>query len=352
MRGDEIADAMRMRSIVLTALVCSLSPGLAGAQTGSGPFGSTYTISNLAPGIHTLTWTIPPGSPAIGNSTFIIGEDDVVVVDSGFSKRAGEAILAGLRTLTGKPVSYVINTHWHGDHVFGNQVFKANFPSARFVAHPNTRQRIITGEIDYRAANRPKVAARIEELQSKSSPTKQEAVELLQARNQMEAWEGDYVLPDLLIESRLTVLQGARAIEILHLGLANTQGDVVVHLPAERIAISGDMAITPIQFAFSSSPRAWIQTLDRLAALDVTTLVPGHGLPQTGKQFIRDLQTMLATVVEQVDAGKKAGLDLDRLKATVKVTPPPGSIYEKASAAALDRLFRIPAIESAFAEVK
>jgi cyclase len=340
-----------MRAPILFSLVLVLAtPAMASAQSGTGPYNNSYIINKLTPDVYTLTWALTPGSPAIGNSTFIIGDADVVVVDSGFSRSAGEAILGALRQITTKPVSMVINTHWHGDHIFGNQVFRAAFPSARFAAHAATRDGIITGESDYRDANRPKVAARRAELLAKAVRSDDENRELARTEWQIDAWQGDYVLPELLVDQHLTVMQGARRIELLHLGHANTKGDLVIHLPAERIVISGDMAITPVPFGFFSSPRPWIQTLDRLAALDAATIVPGHGPAQANVQFIRDLQAMLKSVVEQVDAGVKAGLDLEGLKKSVTLVPPAGSVYEKTNPASLDRNFRIPLIESAFRE--
>jgi glyoxylase-like metal-dependent hydrolase (beta-lactamase superfamily II) len=343
---------MPMRtSIVIIAVVVSWS-SFASAQSGDGPYGNKYTINKLTPDVYTMTWALTPGSPAIGNSTFIIGDQDVVVVDTGFSKSAGEVILGALRAITPRPVSLVINTHWHGDHIFGNQVFRTAFPGARFVAHPETRAGIITGEIEYRAENQHKTVARIAELRAKATRTETEGRELRLAEWQIDAWQGDYVLPDLLVDRHLTVMQGNRRIDVVHLGDANTRGDLVVQLPAERVAISGDMAITPVPFAYFSSPRAWIRTLDALAALDVDTIVPGHGPAQTSRQFIRDLQAMLRSIVEQVDAGLKAGESLDALKAGVKLVAPAGSVYEKISPASLDRNFRIPAIESAVKEAK
>ncbi|MGE0862253.1 MAG: MBL fold metallo-hydrolase [Vicinamibacterales bacterium] len=339
---------MRATAFLIGLAVCI--PGLASAQTGSGPYNSTYTITQLADGVHTLTWTTPPGSPAISNSTFIVGKDDVVLIDTGLSRGAGEAILEGLRRVTAKPVSTVINTHWHGDHIFGNQVFRRAFPAARFVAHAATRDGIITGEVDYRDVNRPKMEARLKELRAQAKRSEAEDRELSRAEMQIEVWQGDYVLPDVLIDQKLTIMQGRRRIDVLHLGSANTPGDVVIHLPADRVVINGDMAITPIQFAFFSAPRAWIQTLDRLAALDAAMFVPGHGPVQRDARFIADLQAMLRSVVGQVDAGLKEGLDLEALKTRVKVAPPAGSVYEKATPAALDRLFRVPAIESAVKE--
>lgn len=341
-----------MRTAWMSAALALLLSPQAFAQSGDGPYGNKYSLTKLTPDVYTLTWALVPGVPAIGNSTFIIGDTDVIVVDTGFSRSAGEAILGGLRQVTDKPVSLVINTHWHGDHIFGNQVFRAAFPSARFVAHPETRAGIITGELDYRTANRPAIEARLAELRKKAERTPDEARELTRAEWQIDAWQGDYVLPELLVDRHLTVMQGTRRIEIRHLGLANTKGDLVVHLPAERIVISGDIAITPVPFGFFSSPRAWIGTLDHLAAIDAATIVPGHGEPQTSRQFIKDLQGMIASVVAQVDAGVKAGLDVEGLKKTVTLTPPDGSIYSRPSAAALDRNFRIPLIESAVRELK
>jgi cyclase len=340
----------RMRTALVSICLVVAAPALAPAQSGTGPHNTTYAITKLADGIFTLTWTIPPGSPAISNSTFIVGDDDAMVIDTGLSRAAGEAILAGLRQVTDKPVSTVINTHWHGDHIFGNQVFKRAFPAARFVAHRATRENIITGEVDYRDANRPAMEARIQQLRALTARTEAEARELARAEMQIEVWQGEYVLPDVLVEQQLTLMQGRRRVDLLHLGHANTPGDLVIHLPAERIAINGDMAITPVPFAFFSSPRAWIKTLDRLAALDATTFVPGHGPVQGDKRYIADLQTMLRSVVDQVDAGLKEGLDLEALKARVKLTAPAGSVYEKATAESLDRNFRVPAIESAVKE--
>lgn len=344
--------AMNVRTIlVLVGLLTGLA-GVGSAQTGDGPYRSTYTITTLASGVHTLTWAVPAGSPAISNATFLVGDDDVVVVDTGLSRGAGEVILQGLRRVTDKPVTMVINTHWHGDHIFGNQVFRRAFPNARFVAHAATRDGIVSGEVEYRESNRPKMEARSQELRAKAVRTEAENLELSRADRQMEVWQGEYVLPDLLIDQRLTIMQGQRRIEVLHLGRANTPGDVVIHLPAERVVINGDMAITPVQYAFFSAPQAWLQALDRLAALDAGMYVPGHGPVQHDKRFIADLQTMLRSVVDQVTAGLKDGLDLEGLKTRVKVSPPAGSVYEKASANAHERQFRIPAIESAFKELR
>lgn len=343
----------RTRSLAATAAAVWTAIAPAGAaQTRSvSLYGNTYSVSEVAPDVHTLTWNITPGAPAIGNSTFIVGPTDVIVVDTGLSKAAGEIAVAALRHITAKPVSFVVTTHWHGDHHFGNQAFRAAFPAARFVAHANTYDGIVTGEIEDRDEHRPPMLARVATLRAQSSRTPVEQAELDNSQLQIDVWEGDYVLPDVLVsDGGLVLRQGERRVEVRYLGAANTTGDLVVVVPKDRIVINGDIAITPVPFAFLCSPRAWIATLDRLLALDARIYVPGHGPAQTDGRFVRDLQTMLRSLVDQVDDGLRAGLDEATLKARVVVTPPPGSVYATLKPSTLDRNFRVPGIESAIKE--
>ena len=137
-----------------------------------GPYNNTYTINEArARRVYTLTWALTPGAPAIGNSTFIVGERDVIVIDTGLSRSGGEAILAGLRQVTDKPVSMVINTHWHGDHIFGNQVFRNAFPAARFVGIPRRARASSPAKsiIAMLTVRRP--SARIAELRARAART-------------------------------------------------------------------------------------------------------------------------------------------------------------------------------------
>jgi len=107
-------------------------PILASAQ-------SQLEVVKVADGVYAALRKEPPGLTTNANSVFIINEEDVVVVDTTLTPGTARELLAAIRKLTSKPVKYVINTHWHDDHIVGNQVFRAAFPAAEFIAHANTR---------------------------------------------------------------------------------------------------------------------------------------------------------------------------------------------------------------------
>jgi glyoxylase-like metal-dependent hydrolase (beta-lactamase superfamily II) len=98
---------------------------------------------------------------------------------------------------------------------------------------------------------------------------------------------------------------------VLHLGKGNTEGDLVVWLPRERLLFSGDLLVEPIPYGFGSFPAAWIEVLDRVAALGAEVIVPGHGEPMRDLAYLRRLQAVLREVRAQVGASVARGLDLD-----------------------------------------
>ena len=103
-----------------------------------------FEIVKVAEGVYAAIRKEPPGLTVNGNSIFIINDDDVIVVDTTLTPGSARAELAALRKLTSKPVRYVINTHWHDDHIMGNQVYRDAFPGVEFIAHARTREYLPT----------------------------------------------------------------------------------------------------------------------------------------------------------------------------------------------------------------
>ena len=120
-----------------------------------------FEVQKIGEGVYAVIRTYPPGLMVDGNSAFIVGEDDVMVVDAPESSRE---ILEAIRKLTPKPVRYVINTHWHDDHITGNQVYRDAFPGVEIVGHAKTREYLPTTGVANRQKmleGAPKVVARI-----------------------------------------------------------------------------------------------------------------------------------------------------------------------------------------------
>ena len=93
-----------------------------------------FTVEKIAEGVYAVIRTEPPGYLFQSNSTFIVCDSDVIVVDPQFTLAATKEVIAALRTITSKPVTYVINTHSHEDHVVGNQVYRDEYPGVKFIA--------------------------------------------------------------------------------------------------------------------------------------------------------------------------------------------------------------------------
>ena len=119
-------------AVVLSLLVAS---GVSGAQP---PSPSEYEVVKLAEGVYGFMWKAVPISPE-PNVLIVVNDDDVLVVDADMFPSSAKTIVQEIRKLTPKPVRYLVNTHWHDDHVFGNATFKDAWPGVHVIGHMNTR---------------------------------------------------------------------------------------------------------------------------------------------------------------------------------------------------------------------
>jgi glyoxylase-like metal-dependent hydrolase (beta-lactamase superfamily II) len=260
-----------------------------------------------------------------GNALFIVNDRDVVVVDTGLLPTSTRRMIGELRKLTDKPVRYVVNTHWHDDHVNGNGVYRDAFPGVQVLAHVNTRTDHIEQTIEPRQANLDRMAegmdryskwlqtglddagksideARRKRIEEFIGPVR-DGIAQLRANKDSPA--------DLTIDSKLVLERGARTIEILYLGLGNTRGDLVVLLPKERIVATGDLLVFPIPFMFGSYHEAWPETLDKLAALPADTLFLMHGAPQRDRDYLRKVQALLRDINARAKTTAATALPVD-----------------------------------------
>ncbi len=275
----------------------------------------TVELRALAPDVYLVQRPEPLREPVEPNALFIVNANDVIVCESGGAPIVAERSIALIRSVTDKPVSHVINSHWHGDHNLGNQVYRAEFPEVRIVAHPETLAAMTGPPMAYVQRYVPMLTGLIEEWSAEQAKGELSArrAELLPSIVLMkdELARTTIVPPDLLVSDRLVLERGAREIQILHLGRGNTPGDLVLWLPGERILASGDLVVHPIPYGFGSFPLDWIATLDRLAGFDFDLLVPGHGAVQHDATYIRRLQALLTEVRRQVGESVSKGHDLE-----------------------------------------
>jgi cyclase len=244
-----------------------------GGQAHTGP--GAATLTEITPGV--FAYLQPDGSWFINNTGFILGEDQVLSIDTCATEARTRAYLAAIRTVTRQPVTTLVNTHHHGDHTNGNHLLGAQV----IVAQSGCR------ELLARAGGPPPAGL--------FTPVD---------------W-GDITraLPTVCFDRRLDLHDGDRRIELLHFGTpAHTTNDVVAWLPGERVLFAGDLAFnggTP--FALSGSISGWLGVLHTLGDLGPEIVIPGHGAPG-GPELLQDTADYLAFVQKAAGPAHAAGL--------------------------------------------
>jgi cyclase len=324
---------MRRLLLVLASVLALTSGAPARAVPGGGgPF--DFELTRLADGVYAAIRPDPARQPGEGNVTFIVNEHDVVVVDSGDFTKSAENLIALLRTVTDKPVSAVINTHWHGDHNFGNAEFKRVFPQAEIIGHPTHAANLIRlpAIMADQAKGMPEQLASMKKMADTGlSPSGKTVPESMRKDfRELLEWM-PIALPEysrvklqtatLTVADTLVLKRGAREIHIKWLGYGNTDGDLVVWLPKERIVATGDLVVMPHPYAFGSFPKHWPETLQRLMDLDWQVLVPGHGLPQRDRVYLKNLQDAIRAVDAEVVRMVGEGKDLATIQKDIKLDP-------------------------------
>ncbi len=323
-------------ALVLTCLLLTFAAtntSRVAAQSTNSP--ENFEIQKLAEGVYAAMRKHPPLMSFDPNNVFIINDDDVVVVDANASLAATKELLAALRKLTNKPVKYVINTHWHDDHIIGNQVYQAAFPNIEFIAHASSladrptvgdgnRQQMLEGGRDYIKFLRE----RVEQNKSLAGGALSDE-ERINYRSDIawleralaEAPNVKIMLPTLTIEDKLTLQRGARTIEIRHLGRGHTGADLIVHLPKESILITGDLVVWPVPLVGSTSfPAAYSATMEKLLTIPANIIVPGHGPVLRDNEYLKLTARLLASLKDQTAAAVARGETLEQTRKSVNLT--------------------------------
>jgi glyoxylase-like metal-dependent hydrolase (beta-lactamase superfamily II) len=287
-------------------LVCATVGVAALAVGASAQTPLAHRFIQVAPGVYS----------AIGNGTIetrssnmvILNQDDVVLVDTNITPEATRRLVNDIKTLTDKPVRYVVNTHWHYDHTDGNQIFG---PEVTIIGHENERTEILAGVLKNRLAlefqNLPRQLDNIRKqiAGEADAARKQQAEDRLKVQEayQEQLRETVPTPPTLTVADHLTLYRGDREIRIVYLGRGHSDTDLMVYLPNEKVIATGDFFEGPatgaLAFGFHDE---WAANLEKLKVIDFETVVPGHGEPFKGKDQIAYFQAFLRDLWNQTKA--------------------------------------------------
>jgi len=246
------------RNGACAALLALGLAGTAGAQpaTASPPPPRPVAPQQVSPSAWFVQGDAALGSPAnrnfISNAAFVVTPAGVVVIDALGSPQLARELLAEIARITPQPVTHVVVTHYHADHIYGLQEFRRR--GARIVAH--------RGALEY--LNSETASARL-------AASRVELAPWIDAQTKL-------VPPDLLLDGPTELVVGGVKLLLQPVGPAHTPEDLVVFLPSERVLFAGDLVFRGrVPFVGQADSRHWIAALDTLLKMDAGVVVPGHG---------------------------------------------------------------------------
>ncbi|MGA8696640.1 MAG: quinoprotein relay system zinc metallohydrolase 2 [Xanthobacteraceae bacterium] len=247
-------EAVPLRSAALITLLVGLLLSRTAALTHSQEVLKPLSIDQVGSGIYVHSGEIAlmsrANEGAIANVGFVVGAKGVAVIDTGGSVREGRRLLSAIRQITDEPVLYVINTHAHPDHVFGNAAF---LPPAVFVGSHNLPRQVMERGPYYLKSFRPAMGSLLDEVR--------------------------ILPPSVTVDDELQLDLGDRMLTLRAWRASHSDSDLTVFDEKTRILFAGDLVFLRHIPVLDGSIRGWLKTINELAKLPAKSVVPGHGPP-------------------------------------------------------------------------
>jgi len=325
------------RPLRAAALALAIAAGQ-GRAAAAQPRDAGARMERVADGVYAIVHDDATDEWPHGNTGVVVGEDGVLVVDSDYLPSRARADIALIRSVTDKPVRYLVITHWHFDHNNGTVAYRDAFPGVAVVSERATRDYIELNATWWAKMSTAPAGARraalsvMEERLSSGrdsagqplSPDARGALgrHVRQRRSELAELASLVVVPpNLVFDRELTLTLGRRRIQVRDWGRANSPHDVTVYLPDERVLFTGDILVqAPVPYLGASWPVPWIDVLRQIEAIPVAALVPGHGPVMRDHTYTRQVRGLLEAAASRVDTLARRGRTLEQVQDSVTLS--------------------------------
>jgi glyoxylase-like metal-dependent hydrolase (beta-lactamase superfamily II) len=276
-----------------------------------------FTVERLADGVYAAI--IKEGQGAWSNAGIVDLGEATLVFDTTFLPSAASHLRRIAEELTGNEIQYVVNSHWHGDHIMGNQVFR----DAVIFSTPKTREKLAAAHEDFsdiesvQAAYQHSVDAM--EIECQAYPDDSIfAIDVRHENNEKRKFIAELphvqlTLPTVTFEEKLLLQGTSRTAVLLCYGGGHTEEDAFLYLPDVQVAFMGDLVTVDTHpFLGAAQPREWLTTLERVKKLDIETIVSGHGAVGS-RAYIDYTANYVEELIERVEEAVERGETLEEV---------------------------------------
>lgn len=259
-----------------------------------------------------------------GNTGVIVGDRGILVVDSDFFPERAAKDIRLIRHISSKPITHLVNTHWHGDHTHGNAVYRKAFPDLQIVGARANAQFISVNQVRYprsvvadSSTVRRQLARHESErargVDSTGRPLPDSTRTLLdRVIVEERRWLAEFATieeapPTVLFDSTYRIDLGGKIVELRNWGRANSPADVTVWLSQEGVLFTGDIIVHPVPYVFGAYPGPWTGVLRSIESIVVKALVPGHGPVMFDHRYTRLVRELFEVAQARMDSLVRLG---------------------------------------------
>ncbi len=243
---------------------------------------SVYSYLDVTPGTE--------GNVLYANTGIVIGKDGIIIIDTLASTKEAEKFFADIRKVTDKPVKYVINTHHHPDHAYGNSFFADM--GVPIISQVQSREELLfSGETLLKNPNMLGFSS--------------------------DFFQGTRIVPaNIVFEKAMAIDLGGITVKLIYSNLhSHAKGSIIVHIPEEDVLFTADILVTNTHpFVMDGNIQEWIKTIDTIMPMNVKNIIPGHGPLSTNKD-LENMKNYLSIFDEQSKKLSATEKNLEKLTA-------------------------------------